>query len=291
MLTALSDRRAPSEAVGRASGASVDGRSIGEDDVARNAGMTSDVTLERVGHVTVVELHRPPENFFDVDLIRTLADSLESLDADVECRSVVLCSEGKHFCAGARIDDSDRDATTRTGELYEHGLRLFATSVPIVAAVQGAAVGGGLGLALAADFRVASPESRFSCNFARLGFHHGFGLSVTLPAVVGTQRALELMYTGGQLKGDAAFAAGLCDRLAPADQLRSTAIELAQGIASSAPLAVREIRRTMRGTMLEDLRKATEIERGAQARLRATEDFREGTRAFAERRVAEFTGR
>ena len=104
--------------------------------------------------------------------------------------------------------------------------------------MQGAAVGGGLGLALAADFRVATPETRFSCNFAKLGFHQGFGISVTLPAVVGQQRALELMYTGGQAKGAEALAIGLCDRLTSPDDLRDAAHEFASEIAASGPLAV-----------------------------------------------------
>ncbi len=250
-----------------------------------------DVTIDRDEHVAIVELHRPPDNFFDVDLIRALADAVESLDDDLTCRAIVLCSEGRHFCAGAKIDDSAGDATTRTAELYGHGLRLFATGVPIVAAVQGAAVGGGLGLALAADFRVASPESRFSCNFARLGFHHGFGLSVTLPAAVGWQRALELLYTGGQLKGDAALAAGLCDRLVPAAELRTAAVAFAREIAGSAPLALREIRRTMRGPLVEEVAEASAREREAQARVRDTDDFREGVLAMSERRPPRFLGR
>ena len=93
-------------------------------------------------------------------------------------------------------------------------LRLFAAPLPVVAAVQGAAIGGGCGLALSADFRVATPQSRFSANFARLGFHHGFALTVTLPAVVGRQAAADLLLTGRRVGGEEALALGLCDRLA-----------------------------------------------------------------------------
>src|SRR6185295_18257851 len=96
----------------------------------------------------------------------------------------------------------------------------FATRTPVVAAVQGAAIGGGLGLALWPDFRIAAPEARFSANFARLGFHHGFGLTVTLPRVVGQQRALELLYTGARIDGKRAHAIGLVDRLVPLAALR-----------------------------------------------------------------------
>ena len=146
----------------------------------------SDVTVAVDGaHVALVEIHRPPANFFDVALIRAIADAYAALDADPACRAIVLCSEGKHFCAGANFSAAAGSAAEEPRPLYEQALRLFRSQTPVVAAVQGAAVGGGLGLALSADFRVATPESRFSANFSRLGFHHGFGLTVTLPALAG----------------------------------------------------------------------------------------------------------
>src|SRR5262245_46084040 len=177
------------------------------------------VTVALDEHVATVEIHRPPHNWFDIDVMTALADAVVGLDDAPECRALVLCSEGKNFCAGADLKGSDLlDSTTH---LYEQAARLFSNRKPIVAAVQGAAVGGGLGLSLAADFRVASPETRFSCNFAKLGFHQGFGISVTLPAVVGQQRALELMYTGAHVRGDEALRIGLADRIALADEVRS----------------------------------------------------------------------
>ncbi|HEY3021453.1 MAG TPA: enoyl-CoA hydratase/isomerase family protein, partial [Solirubrobacteraceae bacterium] len=145
----------------------------------------TDVTVETGDDlVAVVELHRPPENYFDAVLVEALAGAYERLDGDDACRAIVLCSEGRHFCAGARLGGGGVDETAR---LYAAAVRMFAAQTPVVAAVQGAAVGGGLGLALSADFRVAAPESRFSANFSRLGFHHGFGMTVTLPAVAGGQ--------------------------------------------------------------------------------------------------------
>ncbi|HZK74613.1 MAG TPA: enoyl-CoA hydratase/isomerase family protein, partial [Clostridia bacterium] len=146
------------------------------------------------------------------------------------------------------------------------------------------------GLALAADFRVTCPEARFTANFARLGFHQGFGLSVTLPAAVGQQRALELLYTGRRVTGDEAFRIGLCDRIVPLESLRQEAHALAAEIAASAPLAVRSIRETMRGDLAGRIRIATERERAEQERLYLTDDFKEGVRATAERRPPRFTG-
>src|SRR5215467_10712500 len=232
------------------------------------------VTVDLDDHVATVEIHRPPHNWFDIGVMTELADAVLGLDDEPACRALVLCSEGKNFCAGADLKGSDLlDSTTR---LYEQAARLFSNRKPIVAAVQGAAVGGGLGLALAADFRVATPESRFSCNFAKLGFHQGFGISVTLPAVVGQQRALELLYTGGQVRGAEALAIGLCDRLSSPEDLRAAAQEFASEIAAAGPLAVLEIRETMRGRLAAQVRDATAREHEAQQMLRRTDDFREG---------------
>jgi enoyl-CoA hydratase/carnithine racemase len=250
----------------------------------------SDVTVD-VGDdfVATVEIHRPPNNFFDAALIEDLAEAYERLDADDGCRAIVLCSEGKHFCAGARLGPGGGEKETLA--LYAAGARMLAAPKPVVAAVQGAAVGGGLGVALSADLRVASPDSRFSANFSRLGFHHGFGLTVTLPEVAGRQAAYDLLYTGRRVRGEEARALGLCDRLVETDAIRDEARALAAEIASSAPLAVQAIRATMRAGLVERFRAATTREASEQARLATTDDFREGVAATAERREPNFTGR
>jgi 2-(1,2-epoxy-1,2-dihydrophenyl)acetyl-CoA isomerase len=241
--------------------------------------------------VTTVEIQRPPANFFDQALIGQLADTLEGLDADDRCRAVVLCAQGKHFCAGANFSAPAAPTGAESDvHLYDEAVRLFATQTPVVAAIQGAAIGGGLGLALFPDFRVACPESRFSANFARLGFHQGFGLSVTLPNLVGSQVAMDLLYTGRRVPGEEALAVGLCDRLVPSDQLREVAHAWAVEIATSAPLAIRSIRETLRGDLTNQIRVATNREKAEQDRLQKTGDFREGVRAMGQRRRPEFKG-
>ncbi len=247
--------------------------------------------------VAVVELHRPPDNYFDLTLIRSLAEAYEALDADPACRAIVLCAEGKHFCAGANFGGrgggggADDALAGGPSALYREAIRLFEAGKPVVAAVQGAAIGGGLGLACSADLRVACPEARFAANFARLGFHQGFGLSVTLPAIVGQQQSMLLLYTGRRIGGEEAAAIGLCDLLVPAERVRAEAHALAADIAVSAPLATASIRATMRGGLAGQIRTATDREAAEQDRLRVTADFREGVRAMAERRPPRFEGR
>ncbi len=169
--------------------------------------------------------------------------------------------------------------------------RLLGAGTPVVAAVQGAAVGAGFGLACLADFRIGCPGARFAANFARLGYHHILGLSITLPAIVGQQHALDLLYTGRRLKGDEALAIGLCDRLVTDEVLRGEAHAMAAEIAASAPLAVRSIRQTMRAGLADRFRAATEREAAVQEVLETTWDLTEGVRAARERRPARFEAR
>lgn len=245
------------------------------------------------GHVALVEIQRGPNNFFDVGLIDALADAFEELDRDIEVRAIVLASEGKHFCAGANF--ADRSQPRRNAEsgnpLYDAATRLFACKKPIVAAIQGAAVGGGFGLAVMADFRVVCPEARFTANFVKLGFHPGFALTYTLPRLIGDQNANLMFLTGRRIDGDTAHAWGLADVLTSRDNLRKEAFNLAGEIAENAPLALLSIRATMRGHLAEAVKRQTDHEFAEQHRLQKTADHREGVRAVAERRPGNFTGK
>ena len=265
-------------------------------------GEFKDIGVEKTGHVALIEIRRPPNNFFDIALIKEIASALEAFDQDVECRAVVLAAQGKAFCAGANFGDgstlnkegqrpgeSNRDLVVQ--HLYLEAIRLFRTQKPIVAAVHGAAVGGGLGLAMVADFRVACPETRFAANFTRLGFHPGFGLTVTLPLVVGASKAALMFYTSRRVTGEEAYAMGLADVLVAQDQVRAAAIKLAAEIAENSPLGLIATRATMRGGLADRVRAATEHELKEQNWLRKTDDFKEGVKATAERRVPNFTGK
>ena len=256
-----------------------------------------DVGVELKDRVGTVEMRRPPNNFFDNALIAQIGDAFDALDRDPQCRAIVLAAEGKAFCAGA--DFSNRPLTGALGEgpdgvarhLYKEATRLFRTRKPIVAAVHGAAVGGGLGLALVADFRVTCEEARFSANFNRLGFHPGFGLTTTLPRLVGAQKAALLFYTGRRIPGDEAVSIGLADVLVPKAEVRAAAQALAVEIAQSAPLAVVSTRETLRRGLADQIESSTERELTEQEWQRRTADFKEGVVAMAERRLPKFSGR
>jgi enoyl-CoA hydratase/carnithine racemase len=259
----------------------------------------SDIGIEKTGHVALVEIRRPPNNFFDIPLIKDIAGAFESFDEDSNIRAIVLAAQGKAFCAGANFGDgSALDAQGRRSNepgpsvapLYIEGNRLFRTKKPIIAAVHGAAVGGGLGLAMVADFRVTCPEARFCANFTRLGFHPGFGLTITLPAVIGETKAALMFYTSRRVPGDDAYAMGLADVLVPQDQVRDAAIKLAAEIGENSPLGLIATRMTLRGNIADRVRQATDHELEEQTRLRRTDDFKEGVKAVAERRAPNFKG-
>ncbi len=241
-------------------------------------------------NVTVLEMRRPPFNYLDVESLTELADALERLDSTPDCRAIVLAAEGKAFSGGA--DFSKRDGAGQdTGRFYAQAMRLFHSRKPIIAAVHGAAVGAGLGLAVAADFRVTCGEARFSANFNRLGFHPGFGLSLTLPRLIGVQQAALLFYTGRRIDGAEAHRIGLADVLVDAGDVRTAALALAGEIATSAPLAVESTRATLRSGLAEQVHAANQKELSIQQEQFATLDFKEGVAAMAARRPPVFVGR
>jgi enoyl-CoA hydratase/carnithine racemase len=259
-----------------------------------------DIGVELADFVATVEIRRPPHNFFDYALIQQIADAFESLDQDPACRAIVLAAQGKSFCAGANFGDGsgltedgqvkNAPGANRIGHLYVEAVRLFRTRKPIVGGIHGPAVGGGLGLALVPDFRVTCAEARFSANFTRLGFHPGFGLTVTLPELIGRNKAALMFYTGRRIKGDEALAMGLADLLVPQAEVRAAAQALAREIATSAPLAVVATRATLRQGLADRVRAATDHELEVQTKLRQTRDFKEGVKASAERRTPAFVG-
>jgi enoyl-CoA hydratase/carnithine racemase len=254
-----------------------------------------DLSVAIDSNVAQVEIHRPPHNFFDVQLIKDLASAFNSLDEDASCRAIVLSAEGKSFCAGAnftnRVAPAGEPSTSGGNPLYAEAVRLFSCKKPVVAAIQGAAIGGGLGLALVADFRVVSPEARFAANFVKIGIHPGFGLTYTLARLIGVQKASMMFLTGRRVTGEEAVAWGLADVMTEPQRLRQAATALAAEIAENAPLAVLSTRKTLRRGLPEAVKTQTDIEFVEQAWLMRTEDHREGVKAVSERRPGNFVGK
>ena len=169
----------------------------------------------------LIEIRRPPLNFFDISLINQIADALDEFDRDIEIRASVLVGPGQGVLRRRRISTIRRGRSRRRAKpqsqgrsgrqprpinhLYIQAVRIFRDKKPIVAAVHGAAIGGGLGLAVSADFRVTCPEARFSANFTKLGFHPGFGLTATLPELVGKNNAELMFYTSRRVTGEEAL--------------------------------------------------------------------------------------
>ena len=250
------------------------------------------VSVQVDGHVAVVTIDRPPHNHVTVEFMRDLADAFEAIDAEVELRCSVLQAEGKNFCAGADlVSREDSGGLGAVNPLYDEAVRLFSAQKPIVAAVQGAAVGAGLGLAVMADFRVASPDAKFAANFVKLGFHPGFGLTHTLPRLIGPTKAQLMFLTARRVKAEEGLPWGLVDEVVPLEELRPAALRLAREIAENAPLAIVSTRKTMRGDLAAAVRAQTDKEAVEQGWLRGTEDYKEGVRSVAERRPGAFVGR
>lgn len=262
--------------------------------------MSENVKVEVLdGHVGLITMTRPPHNFLTAPQVEDIATALETWNGDPDVRAAVLAAEGRSFCAGAAFgdagDENDRGAAAgtdlnRTDRLYSAAARLCEVTTPWIAAVQGPAIGGGLGLAMTANLVVTCPEARFSANFVKLGIHQGFGLSATLPARIGATAAGAVLLTGRRYNGEEAVELGLAELCVPQDRLLGEAITLAREIAVNAPLAIDAINSTLRAGLGDRVREATAREAAEQARLSATADAREGIKAVAERRNGTFTG-
>ena len=262
---------------------------------ADHASSDAEVTVDLEGHVAVVTLHRPPHNLLTEPALRSLADALHSMPS--EARAAVLTSEGRSFCAGAdfRSDEAPDPATgggfqSRTGAFYEQAARVFGSPVPLVAAVHGAAIGAGFGLALACDLRVVGARGWFQANFVRLGIHPGFALSRILPDVVGPSRAADIFLTGRRVEADEALAIGLAQRAVPEGAELSAALTLAGEVAAGAPRAVSSTRATLRTGLVEAAKAAMAHELAEQTALAGTADAVEGVQAMLQGRAPRFTG-
>ena len=259
--------------------------------------MADGLHVEIHGNVGMVIMDRPPHNFLNFRQIHDIADALGEMEKDMSIRCAVLAAEGRSFCAGADfagdgVGGGDKEVVggDATLALYQGSGRLFDVTLPIVGAIQGPAVGGGLGLAMVPDIRITCPDARFSANFAALGIHQGFGMSVTLPELLGPSKAAQVLYSASRYKGEEAVLIGLADECVPSLQVRERALEVASEIAANAPLALRAIKSTLRLGLGDRVREITQREARIQAELSASADAKEGIASVGERRSGNFTG-
>jgi enoyl-CoA hydratase len=252
--------------------------------------------------IAEIALDRPDRNnAMGGDLLDAFAAAVARVRANAAVRVVIVSGRGKHFCAGADLANSAGALATEGGAedalrralrgAYDPFLSILDVEVPTIAAVRGAAIGGGLGLALACDLRIAAEDARLQANFVKLGIHPGMAVSFFLPRLVGAERAAEMLFTGRRVSGTEAAAMGLVLRAVPAEQVEEEARSLALRIAGSAPIAVRLTKASLRGALAAAARAHADEEAAAQARCASTTDVREGVMAWMQKRSPVFHGR
>ena len=262
------------------------------------------VLVEVEAGVATITLNRPENrNSMTPDLMAAFRAAIAGAAADRALRAVVLTGRGPSFCAGADFrtaspvpGDAPEGSPSlpdyeRLDATYEPFLEVFDLPMPVIAALNGHAVGGGFGLALVCDLRIASRDARYGANFARLGFHSGMAISHLLPRIVGVPLAADLLFTGRLVTGAEAAAIGLAHEAVAAEDVLATAQAKARAIAACAPEAVRLMKRSLYRGAGWDPRGAARAEAFAQAATMRTEDAREGIRALLEKREPRFAGR
>lgn len=252
------------------------------------------ILVERNERIGIVTLNRPKElNALNTQLIGELADALEEFDRDEAIRCIVITGAGeKAFAAGADIKEmSDKSPIDMLQGDFEHWLRIKRIHTPMIAAVGGYALGGGCELALLCDMIVASENARFGQPEILIGIIPGAGGTQRLTRTLGKYRTMEMVLTGAQISAQEMAAHGLVNRVVAQGEHLSEALKLAKTVAAQAPVAVRLAKEAVLAALETGLEEGLEIERKNFFLLFATEDMREGMRAFIEKRKAEFQGR
>jgi 2-(1,2-epoxy-1,2-dihydrophenyl)acetyl-CoA isomerase len=245
-------------------------------------------------------MNRPDRlNALNNELATALNDSLGRVAKDESVRVVVVTGAGRAFCAGGDLALIGKGRATGATQQLEPLLRAGMQAVlkmrimpqPVIAAVNGAAAGAGMNIALAADIRIAAEEATFGQNFAKVGLFPDFGGTYFLPQLVGPAKAAELFYTGDMIDAKTALRLGIVNQVVPAAQLEAEVKALAQKIAEGPPLAIRAVKRTLFGSEKARLEQALEDEVQDQVRCYLSEDCSEGIHAFFEKRSPRFCGK
>lgn len=266
--------------------------------------MTEPVLFEKEGHVALITLNQPElrNAISDPAVIDALVGAVERIDADIEIRAAVLTGAGTAFSSGGnvkRMADGGGGLADRlpaqTRRHYRHGIQRIplafeALEVPIIAAVNGPAVGAGCDLACMCDIRIAGESARFAESFVKLGIIPGDGGAWLLPRAVGFSKACEMAFTGDPIDAKEALACGLVSRVVPDAELLAAAKALAQRIAANPPHALRMTKRLLREGRQASLATLLEFSAGLQALAHDTADHKEAVAAFLGKRPPNFTG-
>ena len=237
-------------------------------------------------------------NAMTAELTAAWADTMAQLQADRELRCVVVTGAGPAFCSGGDTSWIGSEPNASVDALRQRMLPFYRTwlairdlEVPSIAAVNGAAIGAGMALALACDLRYATPAAKLGVPFTRLGMHAGMATTWLLPEVAGLGAARELLLTGRVVSGEEAAALGVVNRALPADGFLEAVLAIAGEVAAAAPIATRLTKVALRGGGHADFDTALQWEALAQPITLATADLQEGLAAQREKRAARFTGR
>lgn len=255
------------------------------------------IELAREGAVLVATISRSEAmNALNSDTLKSISSVIDFVEADHEVRVLIFTGKGeKAFVAGADIKGFDAMTGKDAGEFARAGQKVFSRledlAKPVIAAVNGFALGGGLELALACDMIVASEKAKFALPECTLGLIPGFGGTVRLPRVVGTAKALEMAMTGSMISAQEALSIGLAVKVVPQGEALKASLELAHTMVSRAPFALGFIKKSIHLGRNHSVKDALEIEAGLFGEVFNTEDKNEGVRAFIEKRPAKFLGR
>ena len=245
------------------------------------------VLYEAADRIGMITLNRPDHrNAMTPELLDAFSEAIGEARNDQEIRCLVITGKGRCFSAGADLrssmqrSDLGKPSRDASFAMYEPFLQVLDVEVPVIAAMNGHTVGGGFGLTLLADIRVANVDAKYGVNFARLGIHSGLGISYLLPRLVGAANASELLFTGKLIRGDEALRIGLVTHAEEADEVLPTAMGLAHAIAGSAPMAVQQMKASIRRGLRWEIREAALEEAELQAESLATDDAKEGVSAI-----------
>ena len=259
--------------------------------------MLKDILLERKGNIAIVTLNRPEVlNAFSIEMREGLAITFENLAKDASVRAVVITGAGRAFSAGGDIKgwgDLKDENRMKTILGFAHRAIKAITSLekPVIAMVNGDAVGGGCNLALACDMVIASENARFGEVFVRIGLGPDWGGAYFLPRLVGMAKAKELLFTGKIISAREALEMGLINEVVPTDKLEERVMKLAETLSQSATRAIGMTKVFLHKVWQMDLKEALEYEALMQSALVETEDHREAVKAFLNKTKPVFRGR